>query len=94
MRQGLLIGTTYQLTLTPQEAAALVHVADHSSGDQAGGWQSLVRSLRSQLKGCLLEVDEYELARVDRYISHYGGGGYQDALKGVRRAGWAAGWQQ
>lgn len=94
MKQGLLIGVAYILHLSQADAQRLQDVALAAMG-QPGGWQSLVRLLADRLTpGGHLEVDDLELARIDRYITHYGGGGYQDALKGVRRAAWAAGWQK
>lgn len=95
MKQGLLMGRFYRLRLTAAEIKALKHVADETSGTgAAGGWQTLVRMLRDRLDGTMLEIDERELERVHRYCERYGNGGYQDALKGVRRAAWDAGWTQ
>lgn len=83
----------FVVTLEPDEVQLLKRVADETSGTSAGGWQSLVRTLRQRLTiDGALAISDQELCKVHRYIESYGGGGYQQALKGIRRAGWAAGW--
>lgn len=92
MRQGLLVGQSFTLRLEPSEAANVIRVANETGGDQVGGWQRLMQLLRDRLTTeHTLELDEYELARVARYCA--GTGGFQQALRAVRRAGWASGWQ-
>lgn len=91
--QGVLMGDRYVLTLTSEDARRLQSCA--AGVTQGGGWQDLVVLLAGRLtRGGHLEMSDAEVLKVQRYIEDYGGGGYQDALRGVRRAAWAAGWKQ
>jgi hypothetical protein len=46
-----------------------------------GGFQQLLRKLRTQLHGSTLTVDEDDIEKLDRYSHSYGLGGFQDRTK-------------
>lgn len=48
-----------------------------------GGFQSLIASLRTKLRGYDLELDLDDVARIARYVKDYGEGGFQGRLGGV-----------
>jgi hypothetical protein len=43
-----------------------------------GGFQQLLKKLRTQLHGATLTVDEVDIERLERYSHTYGLGGFQD----------------
>ena len=49
----------------------------------SGGWQSLLRLLQRRLEGQDLSLTPGEIARILRYKTRYGQGGFQDRLAGV-----------
>lgn len=62
-----------------REQAAMLRRPIHGSG----GWQSLLKVLQSRLNGEELSLSPQEVAKILRYKSRYGQGGFQDRLDGV-----------
>ncbi len=48
-----------------------------------GGFQSLIASLQTKLRGNDLELDFADMERIARYVKQYGRGGFQGRLDGV-----------
>lgn len=65
------------LTLAEQH----VLMDTHGEGVRKGGFQSLMKKLRSNLDATgALQLDEFDLERIPRYAFKYKGGGWQDRL--------------
>lgn len=48
-----------------------------------GGFQSLLRRLQADLQGNTLSVSPATAARIERYATRYGAGGFQSRLHGL-----------
>lgn len=66
------------VSLTPEEVSLL-----QKNVHGRGGFQSLLASLRTKLRGNDLELDLADVERIARYVSDYGDGGFQGRLEGV-----------
>lgn len=45
-----------------------------------GGWQSLLHKLQRQVSGTSLTLEPRDVSRLDRYVTKYGQGGWQNRL--------------
>lgn len=50
-----------------------------------GGWQCLLRRLQKQLNGTVLTLSAGDIAKVSRYRTKYGEGGWQGRLAFLNR---------